>query len=86
MTNDTYFLEIMAKQKQGEFERAAALQRLRKSGKKKRPGLKARVWIRLGDFLIEKGEAIKSKYMPGHCLSCSSDFEGVQLHQDAKGC
>ncbi len=86
MTNDTYFLGIMAKEKQGEFERAAALQRLRKSGAKKRPGLKARVWIRLGDYLIQKGEAIKSKYMPMPCLSCSSDFDGRQLHQNTKGC
>ncbi len=86
MTNDTYFLEIMAKQKQGEFEREAALRRLRKAGREKGPGLKARVWIRLGDFLIEKGEAIKSKYMPGPCLACSSDFDAGQLHQNAKGC
>ncbi len=86
MTNDTYFLEIMAKQKQGEFERRAALQRLRESGKKKRPGFKARAWIKLGDLLIEKGEAIKLKYVPRTCLSCSSDFDGQQLHQNAKGC
>ncbi|MCG8634500.1 MAG: hypothetical protein MI863_11775 [Desulfobacterales bacterium] len=86
MTNDTYFLEIMAKQKQGEFEREAALRRLRYSGREKRPGLKARIWIRLGDFLIKRGEAIKSRYMPGPCLACSSDFQGGQLHQDAKGC
>jgi hypothetical protein len=86
MMNDTYFLEIMAKQKQEAFEREAVMRRLRKAGREDRPGLNARVWIRLGDFLIEKGEAIKSRYMPAGCLTCSSDFEGGQLHRNAKGC
>lgn len=69
MSNDTYFLEVLAKERQRGFEREAELRRLRLAARKTGPGVWAGLWIRVGDFLIRQGQAMKHRYGAGPCLA-----------------
>ncbi|HCY84737.1 MAG TPA: hypothetical protein DHV36_06340 [Desulfobacteraceae bacterium] len=69
MSNDAYFLEIMAKERQKEFENEARLRQLRSSQKKQGQGVWARLWIGAGNFLIRQGEAMKYRYAPRPCVA-----------------
>ena len=80
--NDSYFLEMVAKQKQIEFEQQARLRRLRRTARGQQPGVWAKMWIRFGDFLIHQGEAMKSRYMHQPCLAPCTSKAGGRLHRD----
>ncbi|MCG8683934.1 MAG: hypothetical protein MI892_03595 [Desulfobacterales bacterium] len=68
MTNDLYFLRIMAKQKQAQMEKEANLRRLRRLKKDRNSGFGAKIFLKVGDALIRAGEAIKSRYSFHPCM------------------
>jgi hypothetical protein len=68
MSNDAYFLQIMARERHSEFQRDAHMRRLRKSHGKQEPGIRKLMWIRAGDFLIRQGEAMKYRHMSRPCM------------------
>ena len=70
--NDAYFLSIMARQRQADFEREARIRDLRMSEGANRPGIWAGVCSLLGDLLIRAGQAIKSKTGP----ACNQELHG----------
>ncbi|MCG8615002.1 MAG: hypothetical protein MI802_02190 [Desulfobacterales bacterium] len=69
MSNDAYFLQIMAKERHNEFQRDARMRRLRMSHGKPKPGIRETMWIRAGEFLIRQGEAMKYRYVSRPCMA-----------------
>ncbi len=66
----------MMKQRQAEYERMAALARLRKARQSDKGSYGERAWSWLGDYLIHLGQIIKSKYGPQPALLCEAGGSG----------
>ncbi|MCP4720987.1 MAG: hypothetical protein GY860_16150 [Desulfobacteraceae bacterium] len=61
MCHDSYYLEMLAKQRHQAFEQEAALVRLRRSARKKTPKTRDILSVKLANLLIRTGESLKKR-------------------------
>jgi len=65
MLSESYYLELLAREKKAAFEAEAQRARLVRSARKNRPGIRLRMMNRAADFLISLGKHIKEKNSMG---------------------
>ncbi len=74
MGHNSYYLEILAKQRHQAFEQEAALMRLRRSARKKEHRTRDILFVKFANLLIRVGESLKKRV---EVPCCCEQYSGL---------
>ncbi len=76
MGHNSYYLEMLAKQRHQAFEQEARLMRLRRSARKTKPRTRDILSVKLANLLIRAGESLK-KRVARNVPCCCQAYSGL---------